>query len=257
MSQRNPMNDRYRTDEHTGQTKKSAAKFKPAREAASSVHIEQKPRTAREKRQAAKAKEAQARQKAQAHAQKLAAREAEQTPGAEQPKQGFFAKLKGQAAINQAAKPAPVPQAQRVAPFPTTPRYKKLRRYYWILMGVGVVGVVLSLLCNVVLQGAGMLWIAPMALAYAGVVGALILDFTKIRPIVRAYQSGASQNKSPKQLKHDQEAAAQAAALQAEKKARKSSKRTKSATAARMDAMSAAPGHPADQAVDEFFKEEK
>ena len=39
MSQRNPMNDRYQTDEHRGQTRKSAASAKPKTKAASSVRM--------------------------------------------------------------------------------------------------------------------------------------------------------------------------------------------------------------------------
>lgn len=38
MSQRNPLNERYQEDNHTGKTRKSAASAKPATKAASSVH---------------------------------------------------------------------------------------------------------------------------------------------------------------------------------------------------------------------------
>lgn len=40
MTQRNPMNERYQRDEHTGKTRKSAASAKPVTKAASSVRIE-------------------------------------------------------------------------------------------------------------------------------------------------------------------------------------------------------------------------
>ena len=39
MSQRNPMNDRYQTDEHRGQTRKSAATMKPKTKGASLVSL--------------------------------------------------------------------------------------------------------------------------------------------------------------------------------------------------------------------------
>lgn len=40
MSQRNPMNDRYQTDEHTGKTRKSAASAKPKTKAAATVRVQ-------------------------------------------------------------------------------------------------------------------------------------------------------------------------------------------------------------------------
>ena len=42
MTQRNPMNDRYQTKDHQGQTRKSAASMKPKTKAASSVRIQDK-----------------------------------------------------------------------------------------------------------------------------------------------------------------------------------------------------------------------
>ncbi len=54
MSQRNPMNDRYQSDEVQGKTRKSAASAKPATKAASSVIIESTEKTPAEKRRARK-----------------------------------------------------------------------------------------------------------------------------------------------------------------------------------------------------------
>ena len=50
MSQRNPMNDRYQTDEHRGQTRKSAATMKPKTKAASSVRIQPTVKTKQQKK---------------------------------------------------------------------------------------------------------------------------------------------------------------------------------------------------------------
>jgi len=54
MSQRNPMNDRYQSDEKKGQTRKSAATAKPKAKAASSVRVVSKAKTPQQKKAAAK-----------------------------------------------------------------------------------------------------------------------------------------------------------------------------------------------------------
>lgn len=50
MSQRNPLNDRYNTEEHKGKTRRSAASAKPAKEAASSVYVAPKQKTKEERK---------------------------------------------------------------------------------------------------------------------------------------------------------------------------------------------------------------
>lgn len=50
MSQRNPMNDRYRDEEHHGKTRKSAASAKPKSQAAASVYVKPKTKTKQEKK---------------------------------------------------------------------------------------------------------------------------------------------------------------------------------------------------------------
>ena len=57
MSQRNPLNDRYNTDEKLGQTRKSAASMKPKSKAASSVRLEPTTESKKEKKQERKARE--------------------------------------------------------------------------------------------------------------------------------------------------------------------------------------------------------
>ena len=55
MSQRNPMNERYTTEEHHGKTRRSAASAKPKSAAASSVYIKPKTKTKQEKKAARRA----------------------------------------------------------------------------------------------------------------------------------------------------------------------------------------------------------
>lgn len=63
MSQRNPMNERYTTDEHKGQTRKSAAAAKPKMKAASSVHIQSTEKSPRQKKAEAKVRRQEQRAK--------------------------------------------------------------------------------------------------------------------------------------------------------------------------------------------------
>ncbi|MCL2889464.1 MAG: hypothetical protein FWE65_03460, partial [Eggerthellaceae bacterium] len=56
MSQRNPLNDRYQTDDRKGQTRKSAAAAKPKAKAASSVRVISTEKSPKQKKAAARAK---------------------------------------------------------------------------------------------------------------------------------------------------------------------------------------------------------
>lgn len=58
MSQRNPMNDRYTTDEHQGKTRKSAAAMKPKTKAAASVRVQPTVKTKQQKKAEQKAQRA-------------------------------------------------------------------------------------------------------------------------------------------------------------------------------------------------------
>ena len=63
MSQRNPLNERYTTDEHRGTTRKSAASAKPKSKAAASVRMEpEKTRKEKKAEEKAKRKEERAKQ---------------------------------------------------------------------------------------------------------------------------------------------------------------------------------------------------
>jgi len=241
MSQRNPLNERYQGDGPGGKTRRSAASIKPRTEAASSVYIRSKPTTASEKRAAAKAREKEAQRKADERAKRAAARqaakaEAEAETGtvseaatdesvqdkdkaikaekAEKPskavepeKKGFFAAL---------TQPAPG--------MPNSEEYKKWRRIYWILMAIGVATVIITFIMNYAFKSTASIWV--IAVAYVAIIGAFLVEFRKVRPLIKAYQAKQNGgNKSPKQLKHEKEAAEQAAALEAARKAAKQAKK--------------------------------
>ena len=55
MSQRNPMNERYTTEKHTGSTRKSAASAKPKTKAAASVTLGTTKKTQQQRKAEAKA----------------------------------------------------------------------------------------------------------------------------------------------------------------------------------------------------------
>lgn len=90
MSQRNPMNERYTSEERTGTTRKSAASAKPKAKAAASVTVKSAKKTPEQRK-----------------AEEKAARKA--------------------AAAKQR-------EVERKYYKPDTPRYKRLRLIWWILL---------------------------------------------------------------------------------------------------------------------------
>jgi hypothetical protein len=220
MSQRNPTNQRYAGDGPQGQTRKSAASAKPAAPAASSVNVRKKPTTDAEKRAARKRREKEMAKRAEEKKRKqdekaraLAVAEGK-TPPPEKKKGigGFFASPEG-----------------RYNPNPKTAEFKKWRKVYWVLMVVGIAVVVISLAYNQINGGIGSspVFIFLMVVAYGTIIGALVIDFKKIKPEQRAQRSGASTAKTPKQLKHQQDQAAEAARIEAARKAAKSARKSK------------------------------
>ncbi len=172
MSQRNPMNDRYQTDEHKGQTRKSAAAMKPKSKAASSVRVQPTQKTPQQKKAAKKAERA------------------KQT------------------------------EIDRKYYNPPTPQYKKLRKVWWGLLIGAIVFTALSFLGRSLMPEVATY--VMLGLAYACIIGALYVDFSKIRKVRRAYQEEMESGKSKeqrafeKQQKAAQRAAEQAAAEKAE-----------------------------------------
>lgn len=143
MSQRNPMNERYSSENRgAGSSRKSAASAKPKAKAAASVHVKAQAKTKEEKK-------------------------------AEQ---------------KQAAKQAKAEQRALDAKYykPDTARYKKLRGLWWgCIVGSIILVVVMFLGRDLLPQVAQM----PMLIvAYALIIAAFYIDFSKIRKERRAYQ---------------------------------------------------------------------
>ncbi|MDR2197582.1 MAG: hypothetical protein LBO07_06440 [Coriobacteriales bacterium] len=216
MSQRNPMNQRYQGEGPSGQTRKSATSAKPASAAASSVHVKKKPvtdaekraaRKQREKEQARKAEERQRRQRAREQA--LAeARESEAEPEPKKKKNP----LSGIIGVNPNV--------------PNSEEYRKWRRVYWILMVIGIVAVAVLMFYYLRINSTTTpFFFVFITIAYGAIIGALIIDFTKVKPLIRAAKSGTNKAKTPKQLKHQQEAAAEAARIEAARKAARATRR--------------------------------
>ena len=162
MSQRNPMNDRYQTDEHQGQTRKSAASMKPKSKAASSVRVQPTVKTKQQKK-----------------ADKKAAR----TKQTEIDRQYYN---------------------------PPTAEYKRLRKIWWGLLIGAIVMTALSWVGRSFLPEAATYVV--LGLAYVCIIGALYVDFSKIRKVRRAYQEEMEGRKSKEQraLEKQQKAAQKA-----------------------------------------------
>ena len=162
MSQRNPMNDRYQTDEHRGQTRKSAAAMKPKSKAAASVRVQPKEKTKQQKK-----------------AEKKVARQ----------KQG---------------------ELDRKYYNPPTPQYKRLRKIWWGLLIGAIVMTAMSWFGRAFLPEVGTYVV--LGLAYVCIIGALYVDFSKIRKVRRAYQEEMEGRKSKEQraLEKQQKAAQKA-----------------------------------------------
>ena len=142
MSQRNPMNERYQSEERTGATRKSAASAKPKTKAASSVIVQAKEKSPQQKKAERKAEK-----------QRLRAEQRE---------------------------------LDRKYYNPDTKRYKNLRRGWWACLIGAVLCTVLSFFGREILPS----WAAlvTLLLAYALIIMAFYIDFSKIRRERRAYQ---------------------------------------------------------------------
>ena len=162
MSQRNPMNDRYQTDEHRGQTRKSAAAMKPKSKAAASVRVQPKEKTKQQKK-----------------AEKKVARQKQS-------------------------------DLDRKYYNPPTPQYKRLRKIWWALL--------IGAIAATALSWVGRSWFPDavsyvmLGAAYVCIIGALYVDFSKIRKVRRAYQEQmeASKSKEQRALEKQQKAAQKA-----------------------------------------------
>lgn len=142
MSQRNPMNERYTSENRRGVTRKSAASAKPKSKAAATVTVGTAKKTPAERKAAQKA-----------------ARKAEQQRQRELDQKYYK---------------------------PDTERYKKLRRVWWL----SLIGAIVCVAGSWALRGVQPEWLAIVCLflAYALIIFAFYIDFSKIRKERRAYQ---------------------------------------------------------------------
>lgn len=235
------MNDRYQGDGPQGKTRKSAAKLKPKSEAASSVHIDKKPTTKQERKAARKRRDAQIAAKEKERQRKAEERERQARiaagEDAEEPKkEGALDKVKKIFSSPPSdTKAASASKASTSTPArgmePDTPEYRRYKKIYWILMGIGIVAVILSFVVNftvpALLGGWGMM--VPMGIAYAAIIGALVINYAKINKMKKAHmQATVGGKSSPKQQKHEQRKAEAARLLEENKKAQKEQKRANS-----------------------------
>ena len=80
---------------------------------------------------------------------------------------------------------------------PPTPEYKRLRKVWWGLLIAAIVMTVLSFAGRSFLPET--VTYVTLGLAYACIIGALYVDFSKIRKVRRAYQEEMSKKKSKEQ----------------------------------------------------------
>ena len=142
MSQRNPMNERYTSEERTGTTRKSAASAKPKAKAAASVTVKSAKKTPEQRK-----------------AEEKAARKA--------------------AAAKQR-------EVGRKYYKPDTPRYKRLRLIWWILLIAAIGCTTLSFVGQQSLPP--QVAVVTLILAYVFIIAAFVLDFWKIKKERVAYQ---------------------------------------------------------------------
>ena len=235
MSTRNPMNKRYQGEGPGGQTRKSASSAKPATQAASTVHIKNKPTTASEKRAAAKAREREAearvKEKAAKQAERAKAQELEEkkpTAISTEPNevQGSSAAPKSKGVFSFLNKPTDdAKRSQRV--LLNTEEYRKWRRVYWILLGIGLAALIGTMVVWDSFEYSLPAFIVLITIAYAAVIASFIINIRKMRPLNPRNKAGANTKLSPKALKHEQEARAQAAQVEAARKAAKAKKKNK------------------------------
>lgn len=174
MSQRNPMNDRYQTDEHKGQTRKSAAAAKPKSKAASTVRVQS---TAKPKKQAKAEKREQDRKRRQVESK-------------------YYN--------------------------PPTQEYKTWRKRWWIFLIGAIVMTAASFLLRSLMPQYEVASLVILGLAYIGIVGALVIDFGKIRKIRQKYQAEMQgkinkEERAMAKKEHADKVAARKAAEEAEK----------------------------------------
>lgn len=153
MTQRNPMNDRYTTDRAGGATRKGSTSMKPASKAAASVRVQSKKRSSTPRRGMAAALSGDSgKSKEQRRAERAKQREQED--------------LLYTASSVLCGKDE---------------KYRRLRRWWWGLLAGAVVFTVLSWAMLSTQVGGTVLSVVVLVLAYASIIGALVMDVTVVR----------------------------------------------------------------------------
>ena len=71
---------------------------------------------------------------------------------------------------------------------PPTAEYKKWKRLWWAALIVALISTACAFLLRWIAPGQETLSFIVLGLAYAGIIGGLLIDFTKIRKIRKEYQ---------------------------------------------------------------------
>lgn len=196
MSRRNPQNERYTVEQEgrrAGSTAPKAGSAKPASKAAASVRI-QTSKSSMSKKQKVVAQ--QTMTKEEKKAQRAKERELEN--------------LVYTATTTLTNKDA---------------QYKKLRRIWWGLLISAVVFTALSWITLSTGFGGQVLSIVVLVLAYAGIIGALIMDFTVIRKRRNVFRDKVNSMTRKQVERVVEESYAERQAADAAKKARKEAKK--------------------------------
>lgn len=236
MAQRNPLNQRYQGDGPGGQTRKSASSAKPVSDAAASVKVKGKPETSAEKKAAEKERKARMDKKAAERQRKAArAQQAQRTAEAKtRLARGEISRAEAEAAAQVKEEEEPKKKKKgffnweddpNTTPY-VSPEYRKWRRRYWFCLIGGLVGVAVSLVLQRIANAP---WIVAAVVAYAFMIAGLTIHFTKIRPMNEAMKKSGGK-KSPKQIKHEEEARTQAEQMEAARKAGKANRRRSRST---------------------------
>ncbi len=149
MSQRNPMNDRYQTDDHSGKTRKSAASAKPKTKAASTVTI----------------------------------------PVKQKQKKGFFSGKTREQRNEERRFREEQRQITQKYYNPPTREYKMWRRIWWALIVLAVACGVLTLVLSLAFDANFVVLVVLLILTYGFAIGSVVLDSTKIRKLRTEYQN--------------------------------------------------------------------
>ena len=181
MSTRSANNKRTQTKEYTGMGRKSAASAKPARAAGGSVRVV--PASSK------------ARRKEAERGESLAGLSREEKRARKQEERRREDRI--YTASNIMLK--------------KDPEYKKKRRNFWIMLGIGLVFIIavwimLFGMDEEMVQSTYAIQIAGVIISYAFIIGTFIYDFVKIRPLrnfYRAQAEGMSEKKLTQLIEQD------------------------------------------------------